>query len=73
MIDIEPILNVLYNYHAGFVLNQEEMDLLRDWREQSDAHEKFFQEINRTPRSATPEDLRRQIRNRLMEMEELGS
>jgi len=42
MIDIEPISVILYNYHLGYVLSQDEMDMLRDWRAESPAHEKFF-------------------------------
>jgi hypothetical protein len=72
MIDIDPILCVLHNYHVGFVLNQDEMDMLRAWREESDAHEKLFQELNIAPQAAPTEDLREQIRRRLMEMEEMG-
>jgi len=72
MIDIEPISVILYNYHLGYVLSQDEMDMLRDWRAESPAHEKFFQEINHNAYPGGAEDLQNQIRCRLLKMEEWG-
>ena len=45
MKDLEPILNVLCNYYAGFVLSEDELRLLRDWLEESVAHETLFDSL----------------------------
>ena len=45
MKDLEPILNVLCNYYAGFVLSEDELRLLRDWLEESVAHETLFESL----------------------------
>jgi hypothetical protein len=34
MKDLEPILNVLCNYKAGYVLSEDELWLLRSWLEE---------------------------------------
>jgi hypothetical protein len=75
MTDIEPILDILYNYYAGFVLSQPEMDMLRDWREESDSHDNLFHEINNVLQwksAVTSGELREHIRSRLLNMEEMG-
>ena len=46
MKDLEPILNVLCNYHAGFVLSDDELRLLRGWLAESPDHERLFDELN---------------------------
>jgi hypothetical protein len=38
-------LNVLCNYYAGFVLSEDELRLLRDWLEESVAHETLFDSL----------------------------
>ena len=45
MKDLEPILNVLCNYYAGFVLSEDELRLLREWLEESAAHETLFDSL----------------------------
>ena len=72
MIDIEPIIDALSNYYAGYVLNQNEMDMLRNWREESDEHEELFQQLNNKtggPGIATG-NFRDYIRNLLVAIEE---
>ena len=45
MKDLEPILNALCNYYAGFVLSEDELRLLRDWLDESVAHETLFDSL----------------------------
>ena len=75
MKDLEPILNVLYNYHAGFVLSSEELRVLRDWLAESPEHEYFFDELNNKNGmqfilGATDANMREKIQMRLIEIEE---
>jgi len=42
MKDLEPILDVLCNYHAGFVLSEAEITVLCDWLAESPDHERLF-------------------------------
>jgi hypothetical protein len=75
MKDLEPILNVLCNYHAGFVLNENELGLLREWLEESRAHEDLFDDLNNRNgmqfiMGSTEGNIREKIQTRLIEMEE---
>lgn len=72
MIDIEPIIDALSNYYAGYVLNQNEMDMLRNWREESEEHEILFQQLNNRTGGpgVTTANFRDYIRNLLVAIEE---
>jgi hypothetical protein len=75
MKDLEPILNVLCNYHAGLVLSEDEIRLLRDWLSESADHERFFEELNNKNGmqfilGSTEGNIREKIQMRLIEMEE---
>jgi hypothetical protein len=75
MKDLEPILNVLCNYHAGFVLSDDELRLLRDWLAESTDHEKLFEQLNNKNgmqfiMGSTEGNIREKIQMRLIEMEE---
>ncbi len=75
MKDLEPILNVLCNYKAGYVLSEDELRLLRSWLEESAAHEKLFDELNNKNgmqfiMGSIERNIRDKIQMRLIEMEE---
>ena len=75
MKDLEPILDVLCNYHAGFVLSDDELRLLRDWLAESTDHEKLFEQLNNKNgmqfiMGSTEGNIREKIQMRLIEMEE---
>jgi hypothetical protein len=75
MKDLEPILNVLCNYHAGFVLSEDELRLLRDWLAESADHEGLFELLNNKNGmqfilGATEGNIREKIQSQLIEMEE---
>ena len=75
MKDLEPILNVLCNYHAGFVLSDDELRLLRNWLAESTDHEKLFEQLNNKNgmqfiMGSTEGNIREKIQMRLIEMEE---
>lgn len=75
MKDLGPILNVLYNYKAGYVLSEDELRLLRSWLEESIAHEKLFDELNNKDgmqfiMGSIDGNTRDKIQMRLIEMEE---
>jgi hypothetical protein len=75
MKDLEPILNVLYNYKAGFVLSEDELRLLRDWLAESSDHENLFEELNNKNgmqfiMGSTERNLREKIQLLLIKMEE---
>ena len=75
MKDLEPILNVLCNYHAGFVLSDDELRLLRNWLAESTDHEKLFEQLNNKNgmqfiMGYTEGNIREKIQMRLIEMEE---
>jgi len=77
MINLEPILNVLCNYKAGFVLDAEELLLLRNWLAESPVHEKLFTNLsNRTGMTWVMGEIEGNARERilglLIEMEETG-
>jgi hypothetical protein len=75
MKDLEPILNVLCNYKAGYVLSEDELRLLRNWLEESAAHEKLFDELNNKDgmqfiMGSVERNIRDKIQMRLIELEE---
>ena len=75
MKDLEPILNVLCNYHAGFVLSEDEVRLLRDWLAESADHESLFEQLNNKNGmqfilGSTEGNIREKIQMRLIELEE---
>jgi hypothetical protein len=75
MKDLEPILNVLCNYHAGFVLSEDEVRLLRDWLAESAEHERLFERLNNKDGmqfilGSTEGNTREIIQSSLIEMEE---
>ncbi|HEY2348773.1 MAG TPA: hypothetical protein VGH64_07140 [Puia sp.] len=75
MKDLEPILNVLSNYYAGFVLSEEELRLLRDWLAESATHQNMFDQLNNKDgmqfiMGSTERNIREKIQMRLIEMEE---
>ena len=75
MKDLEPILNVLCNYHAGFVLSVDELRLLRDWLAESADHERLFEKLNNKNGmqfilGTTEGNIREKIQSQLIEMAE---
>jgi hypothetical protein len=75
MKDLEPILTVLCNYQAGFVLSEDELRLLRNWLAESTAHERLFDQLNNKNGmqfilGSTEGNIREKIQMRLIEMEE---
>ncbi len=75
MKDLEPILDVLCNYKAGYVLSEDELRLLRSWLEESAAHEKLFDELNNKDgmqfiMGPIEGNIREKIQMRLIEIEE---
>ncbi|HEY2648070.1 MAG TPA: hypothetical protein VGI38_02715 [Puia sp.] len=75
MKDLEPILNVLCNYYAGFVLSEDELRLLRDWLSESSVHQNMFDQLNNKNgiqfiMGSTERNIREKIQMQLIEMEE---
>jgi hypothetical protein len=75
MKDLEPILNVLCNYHAGFVLSVDELRLLRNWLAESADHERLFEKLNNKNGmqfilGTTEGNIREKIQSQLIEMAE---
>jgi hypothetical protein len=75
MKDLEPILDVLCNYQAGFVLSEDEVRILRDWLAESTDHEKMFDLLNNKNgmqfiMGSTERNIREKIQTMLIEMEE---
>jgi hypothetical protein len=75
MKDLEPILNVLCNYHAGIVLSDDELRLLRDWLAESAEHEYLFDQLNNKNgmqfiMGSTEGNIREKIQIKLIAMEE---
>jgi hypothetical protein len=75
MKDLEPILNVLCNYYAGFVLSEDELRLLRDWLEESVAHETLFDSLKNQNgmqfiMGSIDRNIREKIQMKLIAMEE---
>ena len=78
MKDLEPILNVLCNYYSGLALSRDELTLLREWLEESAAHEHLFDELRinngmQFIMGSTERNIREKIQMRLIEMEETGN
>jgi hypothetical protein len=78
MKDLEPILNVLCNYKAGYVLSEDELRLLRNWLEESPSHEKLFNDLNNKDGTqfylgSIERNIRDKIQMKLIEMEEENS
>ncbi len=74
MKDLEPILNVLCNYKAGYVLSEDELLLLGDWLAESKEHEVLFDQLNNKDgmqfiMGAMEGNIREKILGRLIEME----
>ena len=75
MKDLEPILNVLCNYNAGYVLSEDELLLLRQWMEESAEHEDLFKTLNTRNgmqfiMGSTEGNVREKIQTKLIEVEE---
>jgi hypothetical protein len=74
MKDLEPILSVLCNYQAGFVLSADEAAVLSEWLKESKQHQKLFEDLGNWTRlymgniNGNP---RESIQERLIEMEEM--
>jgi len=75
MKDLEPILNVLCNYRAGFVLSNEEIAVLSQWLKESEKNKELFEDLGDWTRlymgniDGYP---RENIQKRLIELEETG-
>ena len=73
MIDLEPILNALCNYHSGIVLDSDEIAVLSNWLKESETHQLLFKELGSWTRLYTGNiggNPRHTIQERLLEMEE---
>ena len=73
MKDLEPILTVLCNYQAGFVLNSDEVATLSEWLRESDQHRKLLKDLGDWTRiymGNVAGNPREKILNRLLEMDE---
>lgn len=73
MKDLEPILNVLCNYRAGFVLNTDEAGILSEWLKESEQHRKLLAELGDWTRiymGNVDGNPREKILYRLLEMDE---
>jgi hypothetical protein len=73
MKDLEPILDVLCNYQAGFVLNTEEVAILSEWLKESELHRKLLKDLGDWTRiymGNVGGDPRGNILRRLLEMDE---
>jgi len=75
MKDLEPILNVLCNYQAGFVLSTEEIEILSGWLKESDRNQKLLDDLGNWTRlymGNIQGNPRESIQQRLIESEESG-
>jgi len=75
MKDLEPILDVLCNYHAGFVLSEAEIKVLCDWLAESPDHERLFDQLRSNNGmqfilGLTERNIREKIQSSLIEMDE---
>ena len=73
MKDLEPILDVLCNYQAGFVLNTDEVAILSEWLKESEQHRKLLKDLSDWTRiymGNVGGNPRGNILSRLLEMEE---
>jgi hypothetical protein len=74
MKDLEPILNSLCNYQAGFTLSTDEVAILSEWLKESKKHKELFEELGSWTKlymgniGGNP---REKIQNRLIELEEM--
>jgi hypothetical protein len=76
MKDLEPILNVLCNYHSGYVLSEDELDILRAWLAESPKHQQVFDDLANGMKwvmGSYEGNVRELIQTRLIEIEEIGS
>ena len=75
MKDLEPILSVLCNYHAGLVLSNDEIAILSGWLSESEKNKELFEDLGSWTRiymgniDGYP---RENIQRRLIELEETG-
>ena len=77
MKDLEHILNILCSYQAGLVLSEDELALLREWLEESAAHEQLFDDLNNKNgmqfiMGSTERNILEKIQTRLIAIEETG-
>jgi hypothetical protein len=73
MKDLEPILNVLCNYQAGFVLDTDEVAILSEWLKESEQHRILLEDLGNWTRiymGNIDGNPRERIQSRLIEMEE---
>jgi hypothetical protein len=75
MKDLEPILNVLCSYHAGYVLSEDELLVLREWLEESPIHDDLFNNLKTRNGmqfivGSTEGNIREEIQRKLIEIEE---
>ena len=73
MKDLEPILNVLCNYQAGFVLDTDEVAVLSEWLKESEQHRNLFEDLKSWTRiymGNVDGNPRERIQRRLLETEE---
>ena len=76
MKDLEPILNVLCNYQARYVLGADELTVLSEWLRESKAHEQLFEDLSNNMKWIMGDiegNTRERIQMRLIEMEETGT
>jgi hypothetical protein len=75
MKDLEPILNVLCNYHAGLVLSKDEIVILSSWLNESYKNKELLNDLGNWTRlymGNIDGYARENIQNRLIELEEMG-
>jgi hypothetical protein len=73
MKDLEPILNALCNYRAGFLPTPDEAAVLSEWLKESEQHRILFEELRNWTRlymGNVEGNSRESIQQRLIEMEE---
>jgi len=73
MKDLEPILNALCNYQAGFILSTDEAAILGEWLKESKKHQTLFNELGNWTKlymGNVQGNPRERIQQRLIEMEE---
>jgi hypothetical protein len=73
MKDLEPILNVLCNYYAGYVLSDDELATLGEWLNESPVHERLFDDLRNNMKWIMGDiegNVRERIQTRLIQMEE---
>lgn len=73
MTDLEPILNVLCNYQAGFALTRDEAAVLSNWLKESEKHRELFKNLGNWTKlymGNIDGNPRERIQKRLLEMDE---